>query len=80
MIKGFFKGIHKITAITCVAALSMSLLAGCNAQDEAKKEEEKKAVEVYLDSSKPTEERVADLMSKMTVEQKISQMIMAKEM
>ena len=34
------------------------------------------ATEIYLDATKPIEERVEDLMSKMTTEEKVGQLVM----
>lgn len=82
MRKGFLQGGQKVVSIFCVAVLSVSMLIGCNSGENKNSSiDDTKSTnknEIYMDASKSTEERVEDLMSKMTIKQKVAQMIMAE--
>lgn len=80
--KGFRTGMKRMTAFGCIATLSLSMLAGCDSSDRQEEKETDvvngKKDAVYMDASRSTEERVNDLMAKMSKEQKVAQMIMAE--
>ncbi len=64
----------KIMSMGMAAVLSVSLLFGC----QSGQEKETKKTYVYQDPEASTEERVKDLMGRMTIKEKIAQMIMAE--
>lgn len=79
MRKGHLYLSRRIMALMCVLTISMSMFSGCNSEEKKDRSGKgTKKTEAYLDASKSTEERVADLMSKMTIKQKVAQMIMAE--
>ncbi|MBE5957465.1 MAG: glycoside hydrolase family 3 protein [Lachnospiraceae bacterium] len=68
----------KIASAGMVFVLAASMLSGCEKKDGSKAEKDPYAKAVFRDAKASTEDRVKDLMSKMDINDKIAQMIMAE--
>ncbi|MBR3646600.1 MAG: beta-glucosidase, partial [Lachnospiraceae bacterium] len=69
--------VNQLVTAGCVFTLALGSITGCRKED-TKNSDEAKGPKIYTDASKPVEDRVKDLLGRMTIEQKIAQMIMAE--
>lgn len=67
----------RIVAVGCIFTLTVGSLTGCKKEDKPAAEES--SYVLYKDASKSVEERVTDLLGRMTIEQKVAQMIMPEK-